>query len=280
MSERIIDPHVHFFNLAQGQYDWLQGSNPVSWPNLATIKAPITATQLQQQTQFELAGLVHIEAGYDNQQPINELRWLAKHLAGQNYKAISFAQIDTPCTDFSTAIAALSHPSLVGIRDITEGTDAARLSNPHCLENLALLSTLQLIFEAQFNIENLAITQQVVNYCQQLPHLQLVINHAGLPNDFSAWQQGISLLAKVANCRIKFSGFELLPTLIQNQQQQCFNFIVKHFGLQRVMFASNFPVCQINVNYQQCWLSHYERCSNDTMWSQLSYKNAQHCYQV
>lgn len=280
MSERIIDPHVHFFNLAQGQYDWLQGSNPVSWPNLATIKAPMTAIQLQQQTQFELAGLVHIEAGFDNQQPINELLWLAKHLTGHNYKAISFASIDSHPNDFNNAIIALSHPSLAGIRDITEGTDAVRLSNSHCLENLALLSSYQFIFEAQFNIENLTITQQIVNYCRQLPHLQVVINHAGLPNDLPQWQQGISQLAKIANCRIKFSGFELLPALTQTQQQQCFDFIIKCFGIQRVMFASNFPVCQINASYQQCWQSHYERCTNDTMWSQLSYKNALHCYQV
>ena len=280
MNERIIDPHVHFFNLAQGQYDWLQGNTPVNWPNLATIKAPISAAQLQQKTQFELAGLVHIEAGYDNQQPINELHWLTKHLAKQNYKAVSYAPIDNFPADFSAAITALSHPSLVGIRDITEGTDAVRLSNSHCLENLALLSSLQLIFEAQFNIENLAITQQVVDYCQQLPHLQLVINHAGLPSDLQHWQQGISLLGKITNCRIKFSGFELFPALAQTHQQQCFDFIIKHFGIHRVMFASNFPVCQINASYQQCWQSHFKRCTNDNTWSQLSYKNAKHCYQI
>ncbi|MFU2510957.1 amidohydrolase family protein [Pseudoalteromonas sp. ASV78] len=280
MSERIIDPHVHFFNLVQGQYDWLQGNNPVPWPNLATIKAPITAAQLQQQTQFELAGLVHIEAGYDNQQPINELYWLAEHLAGQNYKAVSFAHINNHPADFDAAITALTHPSLVGIRDITEGADAARLKHARCLDNLALLASKQLIFEAQFAIENLAITQQMVNYCQQLPHLQLVINHAGLPNYLPDWQQGISQLAQIANCRIKFSGFELFSDLVKTQQQQCFDFIIKHFGLQRVMFASNFPVCQINASYQQCWQSHFKRCTSDNMWSQLSYKNAQHCYQV
>ncbi|BDF95643.1 amidohydrolase family protein [Pseudoalteromonas sp. KAN5] len=280
MSERIIDPHVHFFNLAQGQYDWLQGNNPVSWPNLAKIKAPITAAQLQQQTQFELAGLVHIEAGYDNQQPINELLWLTEHLADQNYKAVSFAKIDGHPSNFNAAITALSHPSLIGIRDITQGSDAIRLSNSNCLENLALLSNEQLIFEAQFAIENLAITQHIVNYCHQLPQLQIVINHAGLPNDLLDWQQGIRQLAQIANCRIKFSGFELFPALSQNLQQLCFEFIIKHFGLHRVMFASNFPVCQINASYQQCWHSHYQRCTSDNMWSQLSYKNAQYCYQV
>ncbi|MBB1479862.1 MULTISPECIES: amidohydrolase family protein [Pseudoalteromonas] len=280
MSERIIDPHVHFFNLVQGQYDWLQGNNPVPWPNLDTIKAPISVNQLQHISQFEIAGLVHIEAGFDNQHPINELHWLAEHLGGHNYKAISFANINSHPDDFNNAITALSHPSLVGIRDITEGADAMRLSHATCHDNLALLASKQLIFEAQFEVEKLTITQQLINYCQQLPHLQLIINHAGLPNNLSIWQQGISQLAQLPNCWIKFSGFELLTAQLQTQQQQCFNFILQHFGQHRVMFASNFPVCQINASYQQRWSNHFELCNTHSVWQQLSYKNAQHCYQV
>ena len=42
MSLKIIDPHVHFFNLAEGQYTWLQGENPPAWPNLELIKQPIS----------------------------------------------------------------------------------------------------------------------------------------------------------------------------------------------------------------------------------------------
>ena len=67
MSMQIIDPHVHFFNLAEGQYTWLQGENPPAWPNLEKIKQPISAEQLVKSTDFELAGIVHIEAGFDNQ---------------------------------------------------------------------------------------------------------------------------------------------------------------------------------------------------------------------
>lgn len=280
MSERIIDPHVHFFNLLDGQYEWLQGSNPPSWPNLETIKRPINAAQLQQTSPFEIIGLVHIEAGFDNKNPINELNWLAQHLHGENYKAVGFACIDSPPEDFNNAINALSHSSLVGIRDITEGADATRLTHPNCLDNLTLLNDCQLMFEAQFNVENLAITDQLIKYCQQLPNLHVVINHAGLPNNLSLWQEGIRRLAHIPNCTIKFSGFELFTAILQTQQQACFDFILQCFGQQRVMFASNFPVCQINSSYQQRWLSNFALCKTHSLWQQLSYKNARHCYQL
>jgi len=48
MSSAIIDPHVHFFNLLEGQYTWLQGANHPTRPNLDKIKQPISAAQLMQ----------------------------------------------------------------------------------------------------------------------------------------------------------------------------------------------------------------------------------------
>ena len=280
MSEKIIDPHVHFFNLNEGQYSWLQGETPPAWPNLEIIKTPSSFSQLQQACPFELTALVHIEAGFDNRQPVNELTWLAKHLAGHKYKAVSYAQIDKPFNDFSHALGVQCHPSLVGIRDITEGDDAIRLLSSNCLANLDHLSQQKLVFEAQFNIENSAISQQVINYCQQLPDLKIVINHAGLPNNLALWQANICQLAKLPNCFIKFSGFELLCEVLQAKRQYCFDFITKHFSHQHIMFASNFPVCQINASYQQCWQSHFALCKSHNLWQQLSYKNAQRCYQI
>jgi L-fuconolactonase len=279
MSSKIIDPHVHFFNLSEGQYSWLQGNNPPSWPNLATIKQLITPEQLVHSSDFTLAGLVHIEAGFDNLAPINELNWLAKHLANFKYKAISYASINQSNKQFSDALSELAHPRLVGIRDITEGDDARRLLSTNCYRNLGVLRDLKLHFEAQFELENSAVYQRVAQYAQQFKPLLIVINHAGLPRNMHAWQQGIALLAKQSNVVIKFSGFELLK-LDSTQQAQCFNIILQHFGEQRVMFASNFPVCQINASYNRRWHAHLSLCQSTNMWQQLSYTNAKHYYQV
>ncbi|MEM5545771.1 amidohydrolase family protein [Pseudoalteromonas fuliginea] len=279
MSTKIIDPHVHFFNLIEGQYLWLQGANPPTWPNLDKIKQQISAEQLIESTDFELSGLVHIEAGFDNSAPINELKWLDKHLSNIAYKAISFIQIDQDSESFERTLKNLIHPTLAGIRDITEGNDAARLLNSFCLDNLKILSHLNLHFEAQLELENIPIVKKLAYYAKQLPHLQIVINHAGLPSNIVLWQQGIELLAKNCNVAIKFSGFELLS--LNNQQQiTCFDIIFQHFGEQRIMFASNFPVCQINSSYNNLWHAHLGLCNSDHIWHHLSYKNAKHLYLV
>ena len=279
MSLKIIDPHVHFFNLVEGQYSWLQGANPPAWPNLEKIKQPVSAQQLVKSTDFELVGLVHIEAGFDNTSPINELNWLSSHLKSLSFKAISYTQIDSSADQFINSLEALAHSNLCGIRDITEGTDAKRLLDANSFKNLTTLSDTQLHFEAQFDIENSEITKQIAYYAKQLPQLQIIINHAGLPSNLNDWRQGVELLAQHDNIAIKFSGFELLR-LTSEQQAACFNFLFNHFGQQRIMFASNFPVCQINTSYNTLWHCHKALCSNDKTWHDLSYANAKHYYQV
>ncbi|TMS92967.1 hypothetical protein CWB58_11415 [Pseudoalteromonas sp. S201] len=279
MSTKIIDPHLHFFNLLEGQYTWLQGANPPAWSNLDKIKQPISVAELIKSTDFELVGLVHIEAGFDNNQPVKELNWLAKHIKTIPYKAISFATINQPNNAFKLALQQLEHCSLVGIRDITEGHDAERLLSPQCLDNLRHLSQLKLHFEAQFEIENLNITERLISYANQVSDLQIIINHTGLAHNLANWTAAIELLAKQPNVAIKFSGFELLM-LNSEQQSQCFKHILKHFGMQRVMFASNFPVCQININYNELWQHYRTLCDDTIIWQHLSYKNAARLYQL
>jgi L-fuconolactonase len=279
MSTKIIDPHLHFFNLLEGQYTWLQGANPPAWSNLDKIKQPISVAELIKSTDFELVGLVHIEAGFDNNQPVKELNWLAKHIKTIPYKAISFATINQPNNAFKLALQQLEHCSLVGIRDITEGHDAERLLSPQCLDNLRHLSQLKLLFEAQFEVENLNITERLISYANQVSDLQIIINHTGLAHNLANWAAAIELLAKQPNVAIKFSGFELLM-LNSEQQSQCFIHILKHFGMQRVMFASNFPVCQININYNELWQHYRTLCDDTIIWQHLSYKNAARLYQL
>lgn len=279
MHTKIIDPHVHFFNLNRGHYHWLMGDNPPDWPNLEQIKKPISASALINQCPYELAAFVHIEAGFNNEQPINELRWLTEHLTSARYKAVGYAKIDAAPDDFKKAITDLRHPTLVGIRDITEGHDSARLFSSNSFKNLAYLAEQALHFEAQFELENTLLSERVAYYAQQLPHLKFVVNHAGLPQQLALWQKGISKLAHNKNVYIKYSGFELLA-LNKQQQQACFDFIVQQFGQTRVMFASNFPVCQVQQSYAELWHSHFSLCQNQDSWQQFSYFNALLFYNI
>ncbi|MCO7189454.1 MULTISPECIES: amidohydrolase family protein [unclassified Pseudoalteromonas] len=273
---KIIDPHLHFFSLRQGQYHWLK-HNPPGWPNLDLIRQDHLPDALFSLSDFSLEGCVHIEAGFDNEQPQRELDWLAQLLPATRYKAVSYAQIDAPAAQFRRQLEALKHPSLVAIRDITEGQDAARLLPPQVADNLALLSENGLHFEAQFELTQHNVVTHLCNIARQLPNLRIMLNHSGLVGQADSWLENAALLAALPHCAIKFSGHELLASPLPLQDQ--LTSLLDLFGTERVMFASNHPVCLIRHDYQGVWQQYLALCRHDdALWHQLSYANAKNWY--
>ena len=77
--------------------------------------------------------------------------------------------------------------------------------------------------------------------------LQFVVNHAGLPRDRSSeglaiWRDGMKALATHPNVAIKVSGLSLpgMPWTVETQGGVILE-TIDIFGIDRCMFASNFP---------------------------------------
>ncbi|MCF2907679.1 amidohydrolase family protein [Pseudoalteromonas sp. DL2-H2.2] len=273
---KIIDPHLHFFSLQQGQYHWLKHTPP-AWQNLDLIRQDHLPEALSDLRDFTLEGCVHIEAGFDNDQPRRELDWLAEILPAPRYKAVGYAQIDAPNAQFRAQLDALRHPSLIAVRDITEGHDAVRLQSPQVADNLAYLSECGLHFEAQFELSQHTVVQHLCDIARQLPQLRIMLNHSGLVGQHDNWQDNAARLSALPHCAIKFSGHELLdhPLPLQAQLHSLLNL----FGRERVMFASNHPVCLIQHSYEAIWHKYLNLCEDDApLWHQLSYANAKSWY--
>ncbi|MBE0366265.1 amidohydrolase family protein [Pseudoalteromonas aurantia] len=274
----IIDPHIHFFDLQMGQYEWLVGDTPPNWANLSLIKQNHNPNHLKNPT-FLVEAVVHIEAGFNNQHPHKELEWLAKAARPLRYGAIAYIDITLEPIHFSEQLSKLLHdPCLRGIRDITEGTDAIRLLHPNVFTNLSTLSCHKLCFEAQFELNNQQVANQVANYCLSLPHLSLFLNHAGLLERNTQWDHSMAKLSSCPNIAIKFSGFEhLISPLSKNT---CLQLCLQYFGDERIMFASNYPVCLMEKSYEEIWLEYRQLVENEVLWKKLSYHNAKRLYRL
>lgn len=275
MMDKIFDPHLHFFALEQGNYSWLKSENGPTWPNIASLRRDFEPTDLQL-TNYQLAGFCHIEAGFDNNKPERELCFLTA-LSPPVECAVSYIPIDLPASQFTARLTALrDYKSLIGVRDITEGDDAARLCNQHVATNLMQLGDYNLLFEAQFELENNLASAQLIKLAKQLPNLTIVLNHAGLPSpsSFSAWQQNLMQLAQCENVFVKFSGFEMLNELPKSFELTVLNALLNHFGEHRVMFASNFPICLMAMSYETRWDAYKALCTTKSQWQALSYSNA------
>ena len=274
---QIIDPHLHFFDLSLGQYHWLtQGSGP-SWPNLDKIKQNHHYADLAN-TEFSVHSFLHLEAGFNNAEPSSELEWLAsstpEHIP---FKAISYIQIDSEPDAFEQQLTELlTAPNFIGIRDITEGQEYLRLLSDNTKTNLNTLAEHSLIFEAQFELCHLEAVKKLVETAKLYPNLKIVLNHAGFIDNQHDYTEALLLLSKLNNIYIKFSGQEHCANALESSAK--LKLLLEYFGENRVMFASNYPVCLMRESYLKVWQGYKQLVNDSGLWHKLSFANAQRCY--
>ena len=83
---------------------------------------------------------------------------------------------------------------------------------------------------------------------RDFPHITLIVNHTGLPSDRSAagleaWREALTRVAQQPNTAVKISGIGTpgTPWSVQHNRRVV-NDAIAIFGVERCMFASNFPV--------------------------------------
>ena len=264
IMQKIIDPHVHFFDISKGKYEWLLPQNPPYWSDKALIHRRIMPSDLVLTDNFSLQGAVHIEAGFDNENPAREIQWLTSSVyplrPSIQFVSIGFIEISTDIDTFKKQFEIMSQQeSLVGFRYIFESNASINFSRPYMLENLRLLESAQLLLEIQADFSDTMLVEEIHSILSLLPHLKVVINHAGLPPSvdserFLAWQNNVQLFAKLPACYIKCSGFEM-SNRDYTVEHVCsvLGAVVVLFGVERVMIASNFPLTVFTMAYTEYW---------------------------
>ncbi len=295
----IIDPHLHLFNLSDGQYGWLKPENAPHWPDKHTINRDVGQSELQLLNPLNLAGFVHIEAGFDNAKPWRELDWLEQHCT-LPFKTVAGGNLTS--RDFPNVLSELMRrKSLVGIRHILDDNAHSLLSSSVFQKNLALLAEHGLSFDAQFSLSDKQVTQALCKLLDSTPTLRVIINHAGWPplrsntqtwqQAFDRWQHNLHVLEQYPNVAIKLSGWEMQNRAYTQQDiQTVMMACVQIFGERRVMLASNFPLTTFSRSYADLWqtygallttkVQNVAQAERDTrLKSLLLYKNSATWYQ-
>jgi L-fuconolactonase len=272
---KIIDPHLHLFDLKKGNYQWLREQNPPFWPNKHLIAKNFAEHNLTLAAPLTLAGFVHIEAGFDNEQPWREIAWL-ENTCNMDFRSIALLDITLPKALFLLALEKLtSYKSVVGIRYILDDDTIAILNNNNSQANLATLAESQLSFELQMSLANSLAVDRLMTILSVTPNLMFCINHAGWPTqnhvEYAHWLQNIERLASFENVFIKCSGFEMVDKhYSENWQHKVINQCIEKFGVARVMLASNFPLSLWHASYQDTWGSYLALANNELVDTKLT----------
>lgn len=285
----IIDPHLHLFALEQGDYHWLKKENPPFWPDKRVINKNFSDAAVILTPPLKISGFVHIEAGFDNQQPWRELAWLENNTE-LPFKSVAFIDISQNEQAFNTQLSQLKkYPSLTGCRHILDEQALALLTSKDAINNLAQLAKHQLSFDLQMSLIDQQAVNSLCNILSELPHLNVIINHAGWPPNNSEamniWQKNLKRISQYQQCAIKCSGWEMTDRHYSlSWLTETITSCITYFSVDRVMIASNFPLCLFSTSYQQYWLQMIAVLNqlkvNERDIKKLCFSNALHWYKL
>jgi L-fuconolactonase len=148
--------------------------------------------------------------------------------------------------------------TLKGFRYILQGKEKDFMLQPKFISGLKKLATHNytydlLIYNNQLN--------EAIELLKELHNLPIVLNHIAKPNiknqDIQDWNKQISAISKFENLSCKISGLVTEADWANWTEKDLYPYldiIIDSFGIDRVMFGSDWPVCLLASSYEK-WLS-------------------------
>lgn len=264
---KIVDAHIHLWNLDENYYPWLSdGDRPSVVSDYSSLRRNYLVTDfLNDAASLEVVAVVHIQAEHDPRDHLRETRWLqgvADSPTSRGIPQAIVANADLAATDAEALLDA--HCAFANVRGIRQALhrrlDAVPpydpLLDPSFRKNFYLLNKYRLSFDLQFfPHQGLAVEALVRAH----PGVQFILTHAGMPlwrdaERLGLWRNSMIQLARYPNVATKISGFGMYDSTWDAKSiEPVVALAIEHFSPARCMLASNFPVEGINKSYVDVW---------------------------
>jgi len=259
----IIDPHFHIWDLDKHYYPWLSdGVKPSAFGDYSAINHTYRIQDfLADAKNQNLVKAVHLDVGWDPKDPAGETRWL-QHVAdahGFPHGIIGYA--DLRKADVGDLLDEhMSYANFRGIRQsMNYHPDAAKTylpepeisRTPEWRRGFAELARRGLSFDLQLYYWQM---EEFLELANDYPDVQIILNHAGMQIDgishFDPWRKAMHRLAQAPNVACKISGLGMGDWHWTTQSIRPYvEEAIAAFGIERCMFASNFPVDKLFGSY-------------------------------
>ncbi len=261
---RIIDAHQHFWDLDANYLPWL-ADKPVSfrYGNYDALKRNYLPADYRVDAEgFDLIGSVFIETEWNPADPLGEVDWVSSLREREGLPSVMVAQAWLDRDDAEQVLAAHGrNPFVRGIRhkpksaaqqgDVVVGAPGS-MGDPAFRRGFALLAANGLSFDLQTPWWHLA---EAADLAEAFPQTQIIINHTALPSDRSeegltGWRSAIRRAAECPNIAIKISGLgQKGQSWTLEMNRPVIRDTIEIFGVERCMFASNFPVDSLVASF-------------------------------
>lgn len=259
---KIIDTHVHVWNLESYRLPWLDSEGPV----LARTWSPedYSASQVAGHG-YDLEQTVYIEVDMaaEERQRENEL---ACSLVADESSVFGGACISGDLTGAGFASYMepwADNPVIKGVRQVLHvpSTAPGTCLDPQFMENVRWLGARNLVFEGCLRCPEIGDLAIVAREC---PETTIVLDHMGIvdadiiaapsptPEERAyqvAWKKNMSALGQLPNVVCKVSGLNPVKPWNTESLARAVDVAFDAFDDDKLMFASNFPVLNVAMTF-------------------------------
>ncbi|WP_162938638.1 amidohydrolase family protein [Mycobacterium kyogaense] len=255
---RIVDPHVHLWELKTGWYPLLDPQTDTSGQDHGV--GPFGKLQgsdfllpdyFGHASGYDVAKIVHVTAAQAPPTWPDETRYLEELGAEQGYPhgIIGWTDFDRPVAEVDAELAA--HSEFSRFRGLRHQT-VVDYTSDHVLECLGVMDRRGLIYDTVAHEDSLP---DAAKAARSFPNMSFVLEHTGWPSSgdkgvFEQWRTGMREFAASPNTAVKISGMGIpLRGYDLEQLRPWVETAIETFGVERCMFASNFPVDWLFTEY-------------------------------
>ena len=278
---KIVDAHHHLWDLnnKDTKYSWLMVTEGEAFfGDYAAIRKNYLLEDYIEDTKNQnIIKSVHVQAEHDDDKPVNETAWLQNladtHSSKLPNAIVAFA--DFSKNNVSEILDAhQEYKNTRGIRQILSyNKDEPKYShatedfmkNSTWVENFKYIRNRNLSFDIQIYKHQM---EDAVNLANKYNDVLFILNHTGEPcyqskEYIESWEQNMKKLAKCENVVAKISGLGMFdPHWTIDSTRIFVEKTIQIFGIERCMFASNFPVDKIFNTFDTYWNSFKEITKN------------------
>ncbi len=266
----IVDAHLHFWDPQSNYHPWLCDEPPIAfrYGDYRSIRKPFLPMDYRALVgAHRVIGTVYMEAEWDPQDPLGEADWVHRQAADTGWPNAMIGQAWLDRDDIAQQLEALSQRSGVrGVRHKPATLARDDYDTGHSLPGSMRCARWQRGF-AELAQQGMLCELQtpwwhfpdLVPLLERYPEVSVVINHTGVPGTrddgtLLGWHRTMSRLADFPQVALKISGLgiEGRPWRLEDNRR-VIDESLEMFGVERCLFASNFPVDSLVTDLQTLW---------------------------
>ena len=245
----IIDAHQHFWKYDAQEYAWISDE-------LAPLKRDFLPEELLQLLNKEkISGAISVQA----RQSEKENEFLLNHAKGNPFIKGVVGWIDLRSEKVEERLSFYRNfPILKGFRHVVQDE-----KDPEFMLHPAFLQGIEQLIKYGYCYDILVYARQlpqVLAFLNHFPDKPFIIDHLAKPDikqgGFTSWQADMRKIAAFPKVLIKVSGMITEADWHHWEKEDFYPYLdelVLSFGVERLCYGSDWPVCNLAGNYSLQW---------------------------